>query len=369
LQIALTKKLTDALRVKPPATDETINSLFTWTANWTTVWDNRRVEDMLVLVNNATRFTVAIYQVKRKELKNVEKLMRVAIVNTLLSMNLNPELVNEYMRLAGELEFVRNNSRQAAAWVTKAGLECAFHVGREYNDIAKIYCDTLGASSNYRIVNYSGNTNNGFYPYEAMVEALTELTGMQTYKCRAFELMISLDLEVYKAERRLIVPADMKFAQFHKVLQYVFDWKNYHLYDFTIIDEKSKKTVFRMVSTEEDLEYDESAVLMDGHTLAEFFPEHKHMFYTYDMGDNWEHIIQLVRVIEEYDGELPYLLEASGQTPPEDVGGVGGFVSFREIMLNTEHPEYAEMKEWSRYWTPELREWERKSKVIHIKRR
>ena len=366
MQIALTKKLADALGVKPPSIDETINPLFAWTANWTKVWDNRSVEDMIVLVNNATRFTVAIYQVKRKDLKNVEKMMRVAIVNTLLSINLNPELVNEYMRLAGDLEFVRNNSRQKAAWVTKAGLECAFHVGREYNGIAKMYSDTLGASSNYRIVNYSANTDDGFHPYKAMVGALTELTGMQAYKCRGFELMVSLDLEVYKAERRLIVPADMKFAQFHKVLQYVFDWKNYHLYDFTIIDEKTQRAVIRMVPTEEDLAYDGSAVLMVGHTLAEFFPEHKHMFYTYDMGDNWEHFIQLVRVIEEYDGELPYLLEASGQTPPEDVGGVGGFVSFREIMLNPKHPEYAQMKEWAKYWTPELREWQMRPKVIHL---
>ena len=100
MQIALTKKLTDALGVKLPTTDETINPLFTWTANWTKVWDNRRAEDMLVLVNNATRFTVAIYQVKRKDLKNVEKMMQAAIVNTLLSMNLNTELVNEYGKLA-----------------------------------------------------------------------------------------------------------------------------------------------------------------------------------------------------------------------------------------------------------------------------
>src|SRR6056297_3192963 len=116
MQIALTKKLMDAMRVKLPAVDETIDPLFTWTANWTTVWDNRRAEDMLVLVNNATRFTVAIYQVKRKDLKNVGKKIEYAIANTLLSMNLNPELVNEYMRSAGELAFVRNNSRQKAAW-------------------------------------------------------------------------------------------------------------------------------------------------------------------------------------------------------------------------------------------------------------
>jgi len=30
------------------------------------------------------------------------------------------------------------------------------------------------------------------------------------------------------------------------------------------------------------------------------------------------------------------------------------------------HPEHAEMKAWSRYWTLELREWERKPKVIYI---
>lgn len=54
-----------------------------------------------VLVNNATRFTVAIYQVKRNSLKNVAEMMKAAISNTLLSMNLNPELVAEYMRLSG----------------------------------------------------------------------------------------------------------------------------------------------------------------------------------------------------------------------------------------------------------------------------
>lgn len=61
MQIALTKKLADALELKLPPCDETIDPLFTWTANWTKVWDNRRTEDLLVLVNNATRFTVAIY--------------------------------------------------------------------------------------------------------------------------------------------------------------------------------------------------------------------------------------------------------------------------------------------------------------------
>ena len=364
MQIALTKKLVDALEVKLPAVDETVSPLFTWTANWTRVWSNRKTDDMLVLVNNATRFTAAVYQVKRKDLKNAAEKMKNAIYNTLLSMNLNPELVNEYMRLSGDVCFVRNNNRQTASWVTKAGSDCAYFVANNYNGIVKMYSDTLGVSVNHRIVNYSGDFKDAFHPYKAMAEALTELTGMQTYKCRAFELTVTLDLEVYTAERRIIVPANMDFTRFHKVLQRIFSWSDHHLFDFKVFDEKTGETICRMVQSEEDIEYDESAILMDGHILAEFFPEHKQMRYTYDFGDNWEHIIRLVRVIEEYDGELPYLLEASGQTPPEDVGGVSGFISLREIMLDPGHPDYEGMKRWSEYWTPELSEWKKRPGVI-----
>ena len=365
MQIALTKKLADTIELKLPDIDETINPLFSWTANWTKVWDNRRTEDMIVLVNNATRFTVAIYQVKRKDLKNLEVMMKTTISNTLLFMNVNPAIVKEYMRLAGEVELVQNRGRKTAAWVSKAGLECSFYVGREYNGIEKMFCDTVGVPVNYQHVNISTNRDEGFVPYQAMINALSELTGMPAYKYRAFELLVSLDLEKYKAVRRIIVPANMEFARLHKVLQSAFGWKNCHLFDFTILDGNKHLPVARIVPFEDDREYDESAILMKGHTLAEFLPEHKHILYTYDMGDNWEHEIQLVHVIEEYDKESPYLLEASGQTPPEDVGGVGGYVNFCKIMLDPNNPEYKEMKEWARFWTIELSAWEKHSRVIH----
>lgn len=366
MKIALTKKLTDAMGLKLPTDDETTNPLFVWTANWTRVWENRKAEDMLVLVNNATRFTVAVYQVKRKDLKNIEKIMKDAIVNTLISMHYNPELVDEYMRLAGDLEYVRNGNRQAASWVTRAGLECAYHVGRKYNDIGKMYSDILGTSINYRIVNYSRNYQDSFTPYQAMINALAELTGKPPYKLRALELMVSLDLEAYTAERRIIVPADMELSKLHTVLQKIFSWKNYHLYDFSILDEKKEKIMLRLVPNEEDLHHDDQAVLMKGRTLSEFFPLYDQMIYIYDMGDYWQHDIQLVRVIEEYNEELPYLLEAKGQTPPEDVGGIPGFLSFREIMQNPKHPDYRDILEWSRYWSPDLSKWQTCPGVIHI---
>lgn len=366
MQIALTKKLAIAMGINPPPIHEVMNPLFLWTANWTKVWDNRRTEDMLVLVNNATRFTVAIYQVKRNSLKNVAEMMKVAISNTLLSMNLNPELVAEYMSLSGEVEFVQNSSRQAASWVTKAGIECAFYVGKEYNGIAKMFSDTIGVAVNRSIVNCSGTNKEGFYPYKSMINALSEVTGKQAYKYRAFELLVTLDLNIYKAVRKIIVPADIQLIQLHKVLQSVFEWRNYHLYDFIVFDKDKCKLTTRIVPFEEDLEYDKEAILMESHTLSEFLAEQKYIIYTYDMGDNWKHEIQLINVIDEYDKESPYLLEASGQTPPEDVGGVPGFIDFREIMMNPNSQEYKEMKEWAGYWTVELSDWEKRPRVVNI---
>jgi hypothetical protein len=364
MKIALTKKLAAAMAITPAPVCEAAPPLFTWTANWMKVWDDRRTEDMLVLVNNATRFTVAIYQVKRKDLKNVAEMMTAAIKNTLLALNLNSEIVDEYLRLTGAVTFALNHDRQATAWLNKAGTECAFSVADKYNGIAKMFCDTVGAPINYRPVGYSHSHDDGFKPKTAMFSALAELTGKPVYKYRAVELLVTLDLEIYQATRQLIVPANITFARLHEILQAVFRWKDCHLHDFAILDGKSREPVVTLVMDEESLEYNENAILEEGHTLSEYFPRYKNILYTYDMGDNWEHQIELVRVIEEHDAESPYLLGAVGQAPPEDVGGIGGYIDFRKIMLNPNHEDYVKAKEWVGYWTPELDEWDARPRVI-----
>ena len=354
MQIALTKKLADAMGIKPSPAKEEVDPLLYWTANWTKVWDNRRVEDMLVLVNSATRFTVAIYQVKRKNLKNVEEMMKNAIKNTLLSLNINPEIVTEYMDLLGDVEFVRNQDRRAVAWITQSGLHSSFSVAEEYTGHEKVFDDRVGMNVNHRLVNYTNDFNEAFVPYKVMIKSLTELTGKLAYNYRAFELLLTLDLEIYKATRRVIVPANFKLKHLHRLMQTVFGWQDYHLHDFTIINPDDPNVISRLVPHEDDLEYDSNAVLYANHTLDEFFPKYNHMIYTYDMGDNWEHNIELIQVIENHHEETPYLLEAEGQTPPEDVGGIPGFLRFYEIMQNPQDPEHDEVKAWVRYWSPEL---------------
>ncbi|HAU31377.1 MAG TPA: hypothetical protein DCW46_03680 [Desulfotomaculum sp.] len=64
-------------------------------------------------------------------------------------------------------------------------------------------------------------------------------------------MLVTLDLEVYKAVRRIIVPADLEFARFYKLLQSAFGWKNYHLYDFTIFGGEKHKLITRIVPFED----------------------------------------------------------------------------------------------------------------------
>ena len=366
MQIALTMKLANAMGLKTSPIDSATNPLFSWTANWINIFE-RRKEDMVVMVNNATRFTVSIYGVKRNNFKDVASKMTAAIRNTLLAMNLNEELINEYMRQAGEIVYCSNNDRKITAWVNRQGLEAVFTVGRAISDSKGSikYDDTLGHIVSRGPVNYSINHADGYIPAEKMIKALSELTGIQAYQYKAFELFVTLDLDIYAATRRLIVPADIAFADLHKLLQHVFKWKNYHLHDFTVFDDEQQKSVARLVMRGDDSIYDGDAILEDGCRLSDYFPKYKYMLYTYDMGDNWEHQIELARVIEQHNEDSPYLLEAVGQTPPEDVGGVSGFIDFRVIMLNPEHPDYTETKEWAGYWSPELREWDTRPKVIH----
>jgi hypothetical protein len=365
MQIALTKKLADAMGMKPPATRDAVDRIFSWTANWTRVWENRKAEDMLVLVNNATRFAVAVYEVKRRDLKGATDMMMAdAIRNTLLALNLNPAIVDEYMRLAGEVEFASNHDRTFTAWVNKAGIECAFYVDRKYNGIGKMFSDTIGADINHRSVNYSNNREDSFRPKDKFFDALSALTALPAYSYRAYELLVTLDLDIYKATRRLIVSADIELPKLHDALQLAFRWQDCHLHDWCVFDGKSSEPVARLVMSEEDLEYDETAILETGHKLSEYLPEYSHILYTYDMGDSWKHRIELVRIIDDHHEESPYLLEADGQTPPEDVGGVGGYIDFRKIMLDPKHEDYDETKEWAGYWHPELFDWERRPRVL-----
>ncbi|WP_247442394.1 plasmid pRiA4b ORF-3 family protein [Bradyrhizobium sp. CW7] len=59
----------------------------------------------------------------------------------------------------------------------------------------------------------------------------------------------------------------------------------------------------------------------------------KTIHYLYDFGDSWDHVIKLEKWFENTTTEgLPFLLEAAGRCPPEDVGGAPGYAEYLEAI-------------------------------------
>ena len=69
--------------------------------------------------------------------------------------------------------------------------------------------------------------------------------------------------------------------------------------------------------------------------------------YTYDFGDNWEHKIQLEKILpRDKNIEYPACIAGKRACPPEDCGGIWGYEEFLEAINNPDHEEHEEMLEW-----------------------
>jgi len=68
--------------------------------------------------------------------------------------------------------------------------------------------------------------------------------------------------------------------------------------------------------------------------------------YVYDFGDNWQHYIEVQKIIDNYDRNYAVCIDGEGNAPPEDVGGEYGYDEFLEIISDKNNPEYENMMAW-----------------------
>jgi hypothetical protein len=81
--------------------------------------------------------------------------------------------------------------------------------------------------------------------------------------------------------------------------------------------------------------------------LEEFIKkEEQKIRYLYDLGDRWEHIVQLEKILPRKEGaDYPICIAGKRACPLEDCGGVGGYEKFLEIIEDPNHPEHRERME------------------------
>lgn len=139
--------------------------------------------------------------------------------------------------------------------------------------------------------------------------------------------------------RRLLVPGELTLHQLHRVLQLVFGWQDYHLYLFEVGGQRFEKP-----DPEAEGESSRAAALASlGLEAGDRF------LYRYDFGDDWEHEIRVERVLPRAADEeisLPALLDGARAGPPEDCGGVGGYLGLVDALARPRSHACREVREW-----------------------
>jgi len=363
--IQCTKKLLDELNIKPVShIDE--EPLFSWHANLMTV--NRR--KTVVLVNDKNRYVIVLYGLKAKDFKKFDVVIIDAIRETLQDECIKDEIIGEF--ISKQITYAKTKNRSMVARMNKA---CS--MAHYFENIRRD--DSINQSDvNKRISSLlvGDGKNDYITPNEEMYKDLEAFEGKPIFRCKAVELEVTLDLEKHNVWRKIIVPYNITFRKLHNVIQAAFGWKDYHLHEFYIFDgdetannETSKigdnptdngttsnpsynrawdKPIVNLVCDEEAFDYpnDVPMKLETDIKLSEYIPEYKRIKYNYDFGDNWQHYIEVERIIDDYDVNYAVCLEGEGNTPPEDVGGEYGYEEFLEIIADEKHPEHWDMVNW-----------------------
>ncbi|AOS83456.1 hypothetical protein BIU88_04450 [Chlorobaculum limnaeum] len=141
-----------------------------------------------------------------------------------------------------------------------------------------------------------------------------------------YELRVSLLGAEPAVWRRVRVPGDTHLRLVHLVLQMAMGWENRHLHEFVSADRK-RYVDFDGSEPQAD-ELDENM-----YTLKDLVSKPgDRCLYLYDFGDDWTHeiVLETVSEVEVDPAEQFRCLAGQGACPPEDCGGVPGYLELLE---------------------------------------
>lgn len=153
-------------------------------------------------------------------------------------------------------------------------------------------------------------------------------------------LKITLDDVEPLVMRRVAVRIGIRLDRLHAVIQAAMGWTNAHLWEF-----RAGGTGWGIP----DPDWRDGPLDARKATLAAVLEDvgSRSLKYLYDFGDGWGHTVKVERIFDGVAGlELPFLLEATGRCPPEDVGGPTGYAEFLSAVREPGHGRHDEMIAW-----------------------
>lgn len=348
-----TKKLLAYLKIEPEESSLQVNHIegvegthsdliYSWYANMITIERN----NILILVNEKTRFTVILQGVKATDRKRIRVLIKDAVKDALEKEFINMHAIDEYLSTMGEVEFQKTTDKSMLGKV-KSIAEDMYGFGYDLMDFQHMLQGDLARNLNSNP--YRDKNKNIYVPIELMINEFKVFSPEEELiQVDSVELKITLNLLNSEVWRKVILPLKMPFDKFHKVIQTLFSWQDYHMHEFQILN--GDQVVVKLMPDDEMNDFPDSIErrLEKGVELAEYLPQYPKLKYIYDFGDYWDHDIELVRYLTMQNRIEPYCIDGAGRTPPEDVGGQGGYEEFQEIINDPLHPLREEMLDWGK---------------------
>jgi len=165
--------------------------------------------------------------------------------------------------------------------------------------------------------------------------------------------------------RRFLVPSGVTLHRLHLILQDVMGWTNSHLYRFEIgarqyAEPDPENEFYELPFRDSKRAKLERLVPKKGSTFL----------YEYDFGDSWVHELLLEDILKRDPGKrYPACLAGERACPPEDCGGIYGYVELLEIISDPKHEEYLDTMTWlGGHFEPDLFDIEAVNHKLHSMR-
>ncbi|WP_052617103.1 plasmid pRiA4b ORF-3 family protein, partial [Mycobacteroides abscessus] len=150
----------------------------------------------------------------------------------------------------------------------------------------------------------------------------TPEVGAVPERVRGFRVRVDLMYAKPPIWRRLVLPGDLVLDELHDVLQVAMGWQDGHLHKFGVGADRRTRAYF---VTRFDLSEGDDGLVEDGVRLDQVVSgKGDRLFYDYDFGDGWEHVLVVEDVLDD-PPSAPVCLAGKMACPPEDCGGLGGY--------------------------------------------
>jgi hypothetical protein len=139
---------------------------------------------------------------------------------------------------------------------------------------------------------------------------------------------------------RRVQTQDCNLTKLHMVIQRAMGWYGGHLWAFDIDGEQYGENPWG----DSDMDMLSSRSIK----LSQLVDEGVKKFrYTYDFGDNWEHVVTVEKTLDaDPTAKYPRCTAGKRACPPEDCGGPWSYDEFLVAISDPKHKEHKELLEW-----------------------